>query len=775
MITISRTLIIMICLAFSAPVGSGTEWAFYWLETKDMRLCITSEGEIAGVTLGADKDILPVTAQTTLAGCQVDGSAHVTSLDKGGVEIKKHFIHQAGKERATLVEQFRPCKNSIRWELEVTSNDNFWSTSIETQWNWPKVQESSFWTTWGDPRPQGGGWADPLQPQPWSDREFLYGGHSYFKEPGTFSLPVATILAKKQDVGLSLVLSPEDLILTMKMWTTKNGIVVFSREYLRLGRGKVVRFALDIVAHPADWRGGIGWLVERYPGYFNPPNPHVQQMAGCGSYSSHRDITDAARLMRMAYRVNWKASYDFPFMGMFLPPVESDTEEWVDFKSQKNSIAQMRAAAQDLRGQGFHLLNYFNVTELGAHYTWPPPPRKASRDEDLWKDSNDFLFYAMGDAILPNADGKPIGSWTGCVVMDAGEKAYQEHLIEQAKRHVEKFPESSGICIDRLDWIWCYNRQRDDGVTWFENKPARSLVVSWLGLMDRLGPVMHNAGKVIYANPMYARLDLMKAVDGFYDEHGQHPTSLNACCLLALSKPIIAWTWELELFDSDTDAYFQRHLHMGCFLTAPVAGNDHTILPDPKRDQYYYDYGPLLDALRGKRWVLLPHVIEVKDGKALANLFEVPGGYVGPVTFGGAASSVQILLQGLPALPGQEEFRIMAILPGERDPVALNAVEKYGQWRIDVPLKRGCAMLVLKNAWMEPGASYFYDSTSVKLDSTVKEASWHYTLDGSEPTEKLAIYEAPIELKETTVVKAAAFRGKEKVGLVLEREYVRRK
>ena len=48
---------------------------------------------------------------------------------------------------------------------------------------------------------------------------------------------------------------------------------------------------------------------------------------------------------------------------------------------------------------------------------------------------------SQGDS--PGADGKAIGSWEGCVVMDCGEKVYQDFLVDQAQLHVEKFPESS--------------------------------------------------------------------------------------------------------------------------------------------------------------------------------------------------------------------------------------------------------------------------------------------------------------------------------------------
>ena len=124
-----------------------------------------------------------------------------------------------------------------------------------------------------------------------------------------------------------------------------------------------------------------------------------------------------------------------------------------------------------------------------------------------------------------------------------------------------------------------YNRQRDDRVTWLDGKPARALVVSWNDIMDKLGPLMHDAGKVIYVNPLEMHLGLLRHVDGIYDEFGQHPANLNRSGLMGLRKPVMAWTWGLEELRAHPDAYFQRHLHMGAYLTAPVPGNDHTILP----------------------------------------------------------------------------------------------------------------------------------------------------------------------------------------------------
>ena len=759
-------------LAVSGRLASAAEPPKFDVVSGTLGVRLSADGKIESLRFAGDVAGRPWTAETALAGCRQEPDVRATRLD-GGVQFTKTFVHKKTQQRALLVERFLPQKDSIRWECEIRGEGAPWSTPLETRFRCADAEQTRFWTTWGDRRLTGEGWSDPLQPASWSNRVFSYGGVYPEKDRNAFSVPLACILDAERDVGLSVVLSPEDLILDLKMETTGEGDLVFCRANHRISGKNAVRFALDLVAHPADWRGGLAWMARRYRAYFDPPNPAVAQMGGCGAYSSYAEITEPERLMQMAFRVNWKASFDFPYIGMFIPPVSSDTEEWTDFKRQKTSIAKMRAHSQTMRRMGFFVLNYFNVTECGAYYSYPPPPRKAAKDADLWKDANDFLFYAMGDAILPAASGKPIGSWEGCVGMDPGEKVYQEFLLEQAQRHIARIPESSGICIDRMDYNWRYNRRRDDGVTWLDGKPARAIVVSWHSMMNRLGPLMHNAGKVIYGNPLCCRLDLLRQFDGIYDEVGDQPCSVNLSGLLAINKPDMQWTSVPENVRKQPDAYFQRHLHLGAFLTVPLPGNDHTLLPDTEIERYYLDYGPLLDALRGKRWLLLPHVVRVEGERALANVFEVPGGYVIPVTFGQNEPTAEVVLQKLPRLPGQKGFRAEAIQPGETRAAVVNVAEEGDVVRIAVPLKRGCAMLMLRHTWMEPAASYFFSATKIRLGSVLEGARLHYTLDGSQPMAQSPVYSAPVELRETTVVRAAAFRGMQKLGTTLEREFVK--
>ena len=187
-----------------------------------------------------------------------------------------------------------------------------------------------------------------------------------------------------------------------------------------------------------------------------------------------------------------------------------------------------------MKRQGFHVLSYFNVTEFGAEVTDPAPPRKAARDEDLWKSADDFLYAqtrrmrsctvpaGVTQDMLPSyprsRTGGPYYTWGNGIIMDPGEPVYQAFLLDQAEKHITMIPDAEGICIDRMDWLRMYNEERDDSLSWFGDRPTRSLIVSWKSLLDRLGPMMHGSGKVIFVNNHDKRIDLLRQTDGFFDE-----------------------------------------------------------------------------------------------------------------------------------------------------------------------------------------------------------------------------------------------------------------
>jgi len=72
---------------------------------------------------------------------------------------------------------------------------------------------------------------------------------------------------------------------------------------------------------------------------------------------------------------------------------------------------------------------------------------------------------------------------------------------------------------------------------------------------------------------------------------------------------------------------------------------------------------------------------------------------------------VRVGLPRLERLPGQKAFRIEVIHPGESTWAPLQAKDEDGAVTLDVPLKRGCAIVKLSTSWIAPAATYFTTST----------------------------------------------------------------
>ena len=730
---------VVLTLILIAGCGKGNRKA-YEIGVSGMSVSINDTAVVSGIRFTGLNEVRNIKAFTRMAECEPAGRAKVRRSD-GTVSFSRKWVSRASGNSCIVTDRFMPGNGSLRWEVEVAGQDGPWSTPIETILEYPNLSEARFWTSWGDPRlgaikkadteqqaklgilplDVNGSWTDPLVPIPFVDDTLWFGAPPFrYEKPGIafcpfqgnlFGIPLLTLSEEKTRTGISLVLSPEDTFLDLNLQTESSGKFTFSREAHRIRSGKVVRFAMDLVVHESGWRGGLRWMSGHYPAFFNPNIARADSIAGTGAYSSLETAFDKAKMDRMAFGVNWKASFDFPYMGMFIPPVESDTVRWPRYGGGTTSIADLRKYAAGMRNLGYHVLSYFNVTEFGAEVTDPKPPRKAVDDRDLWKSADDFLYYRLGDAILhvpaavPAAklsfyprsrpDG-PYYTWGNGIIMDPGEPVYRDYLLDQARRHIDLIPDAEGICIDRMDWLRMYNEQRDDSVSWFGGQPTRSLLMSWKSLLDRLGPLMHIADKVIFVNNHDKRIDLLRETDGFFDEFTYRGSPLNLTALMGVRKPVLGWTGEEKDLRPDPDAFFQRYLYLGVYPTAPFPGNDHSLLPGEWVDRQYLDYGPLLRMLKGKKWVLEPDCIIAEGNAAKVNLFTTPEGYVIPVMFGPTEGIVRIIVKGVKGVKGVKEVkgvRAEAVYPGNPEPSEIKLVASGEELVMEVPLHRGCAMV----------------------------------------------------------------------------------
>jgi len=89
--------------------------------------------------------------------------------------------------------------------------------------------------------------------------------------------------------------------------------------------------------------------------------------------------------------------------------------------------------------------------------------------------------------------------------------------------------------------------------------------------------------------------------------------------------------------------------------------------------------------------VLTPHVIEVKDQTAKANLFQTEAGWVIPVIHG-EEPIAQIHLKNIDL---NDMISCYVIYPGGRSTPAFADRDGNQGWKICIPLERRCAMVVI--------------------------------------------------------------------------------
>jgi hypothetical protein len=736
-----------------------------------LRIGLSSQGHILRMKLGPDQISVPVRLCTTLRDSQAEGTTYQGSLEGGGFEFSRVCIHAPSGERCRVTERFLPSATSVRWEVEILGEGRPWSTAVETELAWLDARDVRVWTGWSQSGEESNDWADPLTFSKVSNATLRYGDSADGQLNGknSFSVPIVTLAELQRDLALSFVQSPEDTLLDMELRTTELGDAILSRFNHRISNTSPIRFAMDLVAHSADWRAGLGWMVSRYPQFFEPVNHRAYELDSCGAYSGYHGKLDVQALAEMAFGVNWNASFDWPFQGLNIPLVNAGVE-WQSWYQKQTSIAQMQAFDQETKSRGFHALDYFVTTEGGNYIQETAPPRKAVDDADLWRDPNDFIHYQIPGAVLRDESERiRYSNWFNNVVLDPGEPVWQDLLLKQAHHMVAKLPASDGICIDRMDWLTAYNPHRDDGVSWKNGKAARSFLISWNEALSRLAPIFHDAGKCIFVNCLLRRVDVLQHIDGLFTEFGDSPSVLNLAAVLGSQRPVIAWTNSINSLRPDPDAYFQRRLHLGVFPMAPYPDADHSIAPDPWAEAEYGAYGQMFNAIRGKRWVLRANVVSCEGSNAKVNLFCIPGGFAAPVTFG-SEDTADILCE-VPLEVTTKDCVVQVLHPGTTEWVELDAsTPSDRKLHLRVPLKRGCALVRAVYAWITPDIATFKSGGEVRIHCTMPNAVAYYTLDASDPGTSSAKYGGPIKINETAELKAAIFVEGKQIGRTLFRQ-----
>ena len=264
-------------------------------------------------------------------------------------------------------------------------------------------------------------------------------------------------------------------------------------------------------------------------------------------------------------------------------------------------------------GTNFSSCQYGNLFEFGwdVAKAWPNKQVDCSAAAIARSNATQLLCHTQrllkeryGTALLfspedsdPNSGELVCGGLDGSCIMDPHpELPYLQHVLDMARTSIAKVP-SSGVCIDRQDWIGSVNPNADDRRTWLPLKTAgqfkavRSMIFSWKPAMEAFASVWHEQGQAVIINDHSNRLDMFEHVDGVYAEMGDSDAgsagegSLNSHAIgtaLATTGPMVNYIWnhpkpQAKMTVRYVSQSLMTHMWAGVFPTIPVKNNDHAL------------------------------------------------------------------------------------------------------------------------------------------------------------------------------------------------------
>jgi hypothetical protein len=473
----------------------------------------------------------------------------------------------------------------LSWRVEVKLNSGCLERSIQIKQLFPYPYPAYNLQAWS---------ANERYPCP---LEELGGLHLYYGDAcyGTV-IPAISIYDEQKNVGFTLS-KPFDLKTTRLAFHFKDyhsdGLEI-ENTCLYLGENKSAVAELLIRAHEGCWRPGLGWLYEKYPEYFNPPNSRVHELEGgfmlTNPYTKGSYLEDLGK-----YKIKWAEIHNhFPVYGNYAPEekewssvIEHDYPELpkADEKLSKEKINKHIKSLQDNNIKG---LLYFQCT------------------------GDAFIPYAeqyFPDSIARDCDENMITTWKGCCFLNASAgTSFNKHIDKQIDKFIADYPDIDGVFLDQV----CYQTldyAHKDGITACNNKPASMFGYSYEDNLNKLSDILHKQNKVIWANGPFD-VEVQKNIDGIMAEGVSRISGTYK--YLCLVKPLLVHTYPDN--PEKVETMFRHCLlsggsySIGASSTLPVPA-----AIDAQTQEIFDKCIPLAEKLFGRKWVFDPVPLKLPE------------------------------------------------------------------------------------------------------------------------------------------------------------------
>lgn len=437
-----------------------------------------------------------------------------------------------------------------------------------------------------------------------------------------YVLPLVSVLDPQADTALTVAVPADANTPHLQIDWINAKTLRLRLGHRGMGDGKPSSLRLLFYAHPADYRSAIKAYSDDFPRYFRPVQPRGPY-EGAFWYHHIHDHPEFDEMARQKMRYIW-TSFWFTHLGEYLPEASQwepySYASWWKLKEPMSDV-KINAFIDTMHAQKIGVFAYFNVTEYGGNGGRSGDAETAGR----------ILREQFSDALIKNAEGRPIGTWEGAMAMSARrDGSLFPALKEQLRRHVTRLPQLDGFIVDRLDWASRIDYGHDDGMTMVGNRPAENMAGPVAEGVAEVCRQSHDAGWRVYVNQFW-RVEVLRDNDGICHE-SDHVRALG---YVSPFRPAAAWNKRAP-YSGDLlkfEAQLKRRLQFALFPQMiahqfPISQQ----APSARASDLLEVYAPLFETLDGKEQVLTPHCVSVSGANDVNLFVNRAGHYVAPVT-----------------------------------------------------------------------------------------------------------------------------------------------
>ena len=581
------------------------------------------EGTVGNVTHRWMDEASAITVRNEHTGeTAVFAAVQVTTDPDEIVVLREHLISAADKDRTRamkLAEKWSASENGLA--LELTFDGTGEQTGHEVTLDFPILTENSLVFT---PSERG---VMSVSSNP-TYQHVAYGSAGFATGMRYYVLPLVSVFDPESDSALTLALPADSDIPHLQVEWLQMKTLRLRLGHRGMGSEATSVLRLLFYAHRADYRSVISAYSSDFPAYFRPGLPRGDY-EGAFWYHHIHTHPDFDELARQNVRFFWAGHHWNPYMGEFLPA----EEEWepitnAEFGGMNDGI--IHSFVSKMKQQGVGTYAYFSLTEYGG--AWGQEDGRGVADRKL---RGSFA----GD-ILKTENGEPIESGGGgnCLVMNPRkDSAFQDHLMAQTRRYLDRFPDLEGFSIDRLDWAspipgtnpsGC-DYGNCDGFTMIGNRSVYNMAKAVGDSVKALGEMAHRAGKRIFANQFW-RIDVVRDVDG----HVQEYDYIRGIGYQSPFRPATGWNsnnyHKKDLLQFE--AQLKRRLHFAVF--PHLIAREFALVQqgaNPAAADMLELFAPLFSLLHGKEQVLQPDCVSVTGSNEVNLFINGEGNYVIPL------------------------------------------------------------------------------------------------------------------------------------------------